>query len=65
MRLKDNFSADVALLSANLIWGTTFVIVRDILDYWPPIAYLMFRMSLAAIILVALLAKSFKNVTSR
>ena len=57
MRSRATLAADSALLLTNLIWGTTFVIVKDILDYWPPVGYLMVRMALASLILVAILSR--------
>ncbi|MGH9903688.1 MAG: DMT family transporter, partial [Pyrinomonadaceae bacterium] len=57
MRLKANLAADAALVVTTLIWGSTFVIAKDILDYWPPIAYLSFRLTLAALVLAAVFPK--------
>ena len=57
MRLKGNLAADAALLVTTLIWGSTFVIAKDILTYWPPITYITFRFALAALVLVLLFLK--------
>ena len=38
----------------TLIWGSTFVIAKDILDSFPPIAYITIRFALAAVILILL-----------
>lgn len=54
MRLNTNLRADGAILLTTLIWGSTFVVARDILDYWPPLSYLALRMALAALVFVAL-----------
>jgi drug/metabolite transporter (DMT)-like permease len=54
MKLKPNIVADGAILLTTIIWGTTFVVARDVLDSWPPVSYLAVRMTLAALILAAL-----------
>lgn len=57
MRLKGNLAADGALVLTTLIWGSTFVIAKDILERWPPISYITFRFVLASIALVILFPK--------
>lgn len=54
MRLRANFAADAALVTTTLIWGSTFVMAKDILAHWPPVAYLACRFALAALVLAAL-----------
>jgi len=54
MKLKADVAADGAILLTTIIWGTTFVVAREVLDRWPPVSYLAVRMTLAALILVAL-----------
>ncbi|HEV3470688.1 MAG TPA: DMT family transporter [Pyrinomonadaceae bacterium] len=54
MRLKANLGADAAILGTTVIWGSTFAVARDILDYWPPLAYLALRLGLAALVFAAL-----------
>ncbi|HYO90095.1 MAG TPA: DMT family transporter [Pyrinomonadaceae bacterium] len=57
MRFKGNLAADGALVLTTLIWGSTFVIAKDILESWPPVAYITVRFALAAILLVLLFPK--------
>jgi drug/metabolite transporter (DMT)-like permease len=57
VRLKTNLAADAALVLTTLIWGSTFVIAKDILAHWPPLAYITVRFALAALILVAVFPK--------
>jgi drug/metabolite transporter (DMT)-like permease len=57
MRLKANLAADAALVVTTLIWGSTFIMAKDILVRWPPIAYLAVRFGLAALVLVALFGR--------
>jgi drug/metabolite transporter (DMT)-like permease len=54
MRLKSTLVADAALMATTLIWGSTFVVAKDILERWPPIAYIALRFALAALVLAAL-----------
>ncbi|HYY96498.1 MAG TPA: EamA family transporter, partial [Pyrinomonadaceae bacterium] len=54
MKLKANLGADTAILLTTLVWGSTFAVARDILDAWPPLAYLALRMPLAALLFAAL-----------
>jgi drug/metabolite transporter (DMT)-like permease len=57
MRLKGNLAADGALVLTTLIWGSTFVIAKEILESFPPIAYITFRFVLASVILILLFPK--------
>ncbi|HVG38255.1 MAG TPA: DMT family transporter [Pyrinomonadaceae bacterium] len=54
MRIESNIRADAALILTTVIWGSTFVIAKDVLTTWPPISYITFRFTLAALLLVAL-----------
>ena len=54
MKLKANLGADATILLTTVIWGSTFAVARDILDAWPPLAYLAVRMPLAALLFAAL-----------
>ncbi len=57
MRLRANLAADAALVTTTLIWGSTFIMAKDILAHWPPVAYLAYRFALAALVLVALFGR--------
>jgi drug/metabolite transporter (DMT)-like permease len=57
VRLKSNLAADAALVLTTLIWGSTFVVAKDILTHWPPLAYITVRFGLAALILIAVFSK--------
>jgi drug/metabolite transporter (DMT)-like permease len=41
----------------TLIWGSTFVIAKDIVERWPPVAYITVRFILASAVLVLLFPK--------
>ena len=57
MRFKGNLAADGALMLTTLIWGSTFVLAKDFLESWPPVAYITVRFVLASITLVLLFPK--------
>ncbi len=46
--------ADLALMFCSLIWGVTFVVVKDALDYSSVFVFLAIRFTLAAILMAAL-----------
>ncbi|MEH7117109.1 DMT family transporter [Neobacillus vireti] len=55
--------ADLSLLFVTLIWGTTFVLVQNAIDFLPPFAFNGIRFSLAAILLfLCLLFFNFKQL---
>ncbi|HKG14035.1 MAG TPA: DMT family transporter [Pyrinomonadaceae bacterium] len=54
MKLKSNLAADGAIFLTTLIWGSTFAVSRDVLDYWPPLSYLALRLPLAALLFALL-----------
>jgi drug/metabolite transporter (DMT)-like permease len=54
VRFKGNLGADGALVVTTLIWGSTFVIAKDILENWPPVAYITVRFLLASVALILL-----------
>jgi drug/metabolite transporter (DMT)-like permease len=61
MRLKRNLAADVVLVLVTLVWGSTFVMAKDVLERWPPIAYITFRFTVAAFCLALLFAKELRR----
>jgi drug/metabolite transporter (DMT)-like permease len=61
MRLNTNLRADGAILLTTVIWGSTFVVAREMLDYWPPLAYLSIRMTLATLVFVLLFPKQIAS----
>ena len=55
-----NILANVGLLYAAAIWGTTFVVVKDSLDHIDPVVLVGYRFTLAAILLGVYLAAKGK-----
>src|SRR3954468_303948 len=61
--MKHSLIADLGLLFVTLIWGTTFVLVQNAIDFLPPFAFNSIRFSLAAILLLfCLLFFDFKQL---
>ena len=54
--------ASVALFAAALIWGTSFVIMKDISDRLPPSLLLAIRFTVACLLLGALSWKRFRKI---
>jgi drug/metabolite transporter (DMT)-like permease len=55
LALSSRTRAIFALLVANVIWGTTFVVTKPVLDRVPPITLAGSRFAIAVLILLALL----------
>jgi drug/metabolite transporter (DMT)-like permease len=56
--LSPRSSAILALVSANIIWGTTFVATKPMLDRIPPLTLASGRFAIALLVLLPLLAWS-------
>ncbi len=62
--MKNNSSqlfAKLALVAATLIWGSSFIIVEDVVDGFPTFALLAIRFIFAAVLLGAVFFKRFKK----
>src|SRR5689334_11215510 len=57
-RLSARFLALVALVTANVIWGTTFVVTKPLLDRVPPLTLASARFAIALLVLLPVLARS-------
>jgi len=65
MRLKSNLAADGALVVVTLIWGSTFVMAKEVLAHWPPLAYTGVRFVVASLALILLFPKQFAAARAR
>lgn len=57
--------ADLALAFCALIWGVTFVVIKDALSDISVIAYLAVRFGLAAVVMSAIYWRALRGLTSR
>jgi len=55
--------ADLALALCALIWGTTFVVIKDALADISVIAYLALRFGLATVVMAAIYWRTLRNLT--
>jgi drug/metabolite transporter (DMT)-like permease len=54
-------SAELALAAVTVLWGTTFVVVKNALADISPLLFIALRFSLAAIVLALIYGKTLKN----
>ncbi|MFZ5647705.1 MAG: DMT family transporter [Bacillota bacterium] len=59
----NRLKADLSLLAVTLIWGVTFVVVKDALDHIGPYYFLAIRFAAACLFLCAVYFKQLVNVT--
>jgi len=61
--MKQGLKADLALGFCSLIWGATFVVVKEALDHASVFAFLAVRFSVAALLMLAIYAARLKTFT--
>ena len=54
--------AEIYLLIIVIIWGSTFALIKGVIDLIPPYTYLTYRFLLAALILVLIFWKRMKKI---
>lgn len=57
------FAPDLALVVTTVIWGSTFILAKDVLREWTPISYVTIRFAVAALALLILFAGELKKIT--
>lgn len=57
--------ADLSLLSVALIWGLTFVVVKDALDHIGPYYFIAIRFAIACLFLCAIYYKQLAGITPK
>lgn len=62
---KTGYLAAGALLLASMIWGFAFVVVKNSLEYIPPIYMMAFRFTIAAVGLAILFFKKLKGFNKK
>lgn len=56
--------AKIAMLSATLIWGSSFIIIEDLVDKFPTNALLAIRFIFSALLLSVIFFKNMKNIAT-
>jgi drug/metabolite transporter (DMT)-like permease len=62
---RHNLAAHLLLIGVTLVWGATFTLVKSALADISPLLFNLFRMALAAVILLAFNASTLRNLTRR
>ncbi|MBA7589572.1 hypothetical protein ES708_31658 [subsurface metagenome] len=57
-----SIQAEIYLLIIVIIWGSTFALIKGVIDLIPPYTYLAYRFLLAALILVVIFWKRLKKL---
>lgn len=57
---KTSFLAKLALLTATIIWGSTFVLMKDTVSVFPPSWLLFFRFTTGCVVLSLIFAKKLR-----
>nr|WP_184217431.1 DMT family transporter [Granulicella aggregans] len=64
-RLTPSTIAHLLLLATVMVWGATFVLIKDALNDATPLLFNLLRMSLAAVVLVAVNHRHLRNLSRR
>lgn len=62
--MSKHLKAELSILSITIIWGSSFILMKNLLDYTPVFAYLALRFLLASLILCLMFLKRLKNITA-
>jgi len=65
MTKPTEFLADLSLLFVAIIWGSTFIIVKQSVESTPVISFLFMRFTLAGVLLVLISAPKLKDIDKR
>ena len=57
-----SIQAEIYLLIIVIIWGSTFALIKGVIDLIPPYTYLTYRFLLAALILILIFWKRMKKI---
>lgn len=60
--MSHNWKADLSILSITIVWGSSFILMKNLLDYTPVFAYLSLRFLVASVILCILFYKRLKGI---
>lgn len=60
--MSHNWKADLSILGITIVWGSSFILMKNLMDYTPVFAYLSLRFVLASVVLCILFNKRLKNV---
>ena len=52
---------ELVLVAVTVLWGSTFIVTKDIVRDAPPMLYLVFRFGLAAVVMLALYGRKIRS----
>jgi drug/metabolite transporter (DMT)-like permease len=52
---------ELVLVGVTILWGSTFIITKDIVREAPPMLYLVFRFGIAAVLMLVVYGRGIKN----
>jgi len=58
-----SLTGDAALVLTALIWGSTFIIAKDVLSEWTPLTYITVRFTIAAVALAVMFRRELLPAT--
>lgn len=60
--MTKQLKADLSLLSITIVWGSSFILMKNITGHIPTYAYLFLRFSVASLVLAAIFHKQLKSI---
>jgi len=60
---RSRYAGDAALVLTTLIWGSTFILAKDVLSEWTPLDYITVRFTIAAVALCLIFRKELVAAT--
>ncbi|HZK27476.1 MAG TPA: DMT family transporter [Thermoclostridium sp.] len=63
--ISHNWKSDLSILGITIVWGSSFILMKNLLDYTPIFAYLSLRFILATIILCILFNRRLKDINKQ
>jgi len=63
--MSKHLKADLSLLLVTAIWGSSFTLIKNVLDHIPSFAYLSLRFIIASIILIVVFYKKLKHINKK
>lgn len=64
-RIPDKYRADLVMLAITFIWGASFSLMRNVINFLPAIPYLALRFSIASIILLTIFRKRLAGLNKK
>lgn len=63
--MSKKLKADILLLVITMIWGSSFTLMKNVLEHIPSFAYLSLRFIIAALVLMIIFYKNLKLINKR